>query len=163
MDLVDTRWIDDTGTHDLLDDPEQVAGWLERHGLGGPTAATVTHLRKTRQAIIEFLEAPADASSRTGLDGILGHGRLLVTAEPDGPLEHLEAPAAWRAAWLAARELLELRAAHPERIKHCANPDCVLWFLDTTRSGTRRWCSMTRGCGSKLKARRHQHRTRAVQ
>jgi predicted RNA-binding Zn ribbon-like protein len=33
----------------------------------------------------------------------------------------------------------------------------VLWFHDTTRSGTRRWCSMT-ACGNRLKARRHYRR-----
>jgi predicted RNA-binding Zn ribbon-like protein len=70
-------------------------------------------------------------------------------------------PAPWRAAWLAARDLLQLLEHRPDRIKPCANPDCVLWFADTTRSATRRWCSMTGGCGSRLKARRHYARRHA--
>jgi hypothetical protein len=44
-----------------------------------------------------------------------------------------------------------------QRVGKCANPDCPFWCLDTTRSGTRRWCSMT-VCGNRLKARRHYRR-----
>jgi predicted RNA-binding Zn ribbon-like protein len=47
--------------------------------------------------------------------------------------------------------LLETRA---DRIRGCANPECVLWFLDTSRPGTRRWCSMA-SCGNRDKAVRH--------
>jgi len=51
------------------------------------------------------------------------------------------------------------------RVKKCAaEGECGWLFLDTTRSGTRRWCRMS-GCGSRAKARRHyarqvDHRTR---
>ena len=55
---------------------------------------------------------------------------------------------------LMAGQLLD---EHPARMRKCANPDCPFWFLDTTRSGTRRWCSMT-VCGNRLKARRHYRR-----
>ena len=49
------------------------------------------------------------------------------------------------------------------RIRKCANPDCVLWYLDTTKSGTRRWCSMAH-CGNLEKARafRQRKQTEAV-
>ncbi|OPX12458.1 CGNR zinc finger domain-containing protein, partial [Gordonia sp. i37] len=43
----------------------------------------------------------------------------------------------------------------PDRIRQCQHPQCVLWYLDTSRSGTRRWCSMAI-CGNRTKARRHQ-------
>jgi predicted RNA-binding Zn ribbon-like protein len=59
--------------------------------------------------------------------------------------------------WLAVRSLLRLLDEHPARVRKCANPDCPFRFLDTTRSGTRRWCSMT-VCGNRLKARRHYQR-----
>ena len=36
---------------------------------------------------------------------------------------------------------------------------CVLYFYDTSRNGTRRWCSM-QGCGGRAKASRHYARTR---
>jgi len=37
-----------------------------------------------------------------------------------------------------------------ERIKHCENKECVLWFYDRTRSHHRRWCSPAM-CGNRHK------------
>jgi predicted RNA-binding Zn ribbon-like protein len=47
------------------------------------------------------------------------------------------------------------------RLHRCANPECVLFFLDVTRSRTRRWCSMTT-CGNRAKQQRFQLRHRAI-
>ena len=46
------------------------------------------------------------------------------------------------------------------RIRTCAAPGCAGVFLDTSRSGTRRWCDMAR-CGNRTKVRAHRARTRA--
>ena len=46
------------------------------------------------------------------------------------------------------------------RIRECSADDCRLVYLDTSRSGTRRWCSMQR-CGNRAKVR--AHRARAVE
>ncbi len=43
------------------------------------------------------------------------------------------------------------------RIRKCSNPDCVLWYVDTTKSQTRRWCSMSI-CGNVHKAREFRKR-----
>jgi predicted RNA-binding Zn ribbon-like protein len=40
-------------------------------------------------------------------------------------------------------------------IRRCANPDCVLLFMDTT--GRRKWCSM-KLCGNRAKVARHHSR-----
>ena len=44
------------------------------------------------------------------------------------------------------------------RLRLCANPNCGLFFCDTSRTGKRRWCSMAR-CGNRHKvaafAQRH--------
>lgn len=65
----------------------------------------------------------------------------------------------WGPAWLAARNYLELLGAAPDRIRSCAHDACVLHFLDTSRNGTRRWCSMAT-CGNRAKASRHYARTK---
>lgn len=39
-----------------------------------------------------------------------------------------------------------------ERIRQCAGPSCSMLFLDNSRPGKRRWCSMNR-CGNKQKKR----------
>jgi predicted RNA-binding Zn ribbon-like protein len=66
----------------------------------------------------------------------------------------------WQPALLAAAGLLGLLEMAPDRVKHCENPDCLLRFFDTTRNGTRRWCSMA-VCGNRMKARRHHNRVKA--
>lgn len=43
------------------------------------------------------------------------------------------------------------------RIRECAADDCRLVFLDTSRPGRRRWCSMQR-CGNRHKVRDHRAR-----
>jgi predicted RNA-binding Zn ribbon-like protein len=43
------------------------------------------------------------------------------------------------------------------RIKECTN--CGWLFLDTTKNGTRRWCSMNT-CGSIVKAKEWYHRNK---
>lgn len=39
-----------------------------------------------------------------------------------------------------------------ERVRQCAGPTCSMLFLDHSRPGKRRWCSMNR-CGNKAKKR----------
>jgi predicted RNA-binding Zn ribbon-like protein len=50
----------------------------------------------------------------------------------------------------------------PGRLRPCANPECRLFLLDESRSGTARWCSMAT-CGNRLKARRHHARGKGAQ
>lgn len=38
----------------------------------------------------------------------------------------------------------------PSRLRRCAHPDCQLYFYDTSRNGSRRWCSMAT-CGNRVK------------
>ncbi|MHC4705283.1 MAG: CGNR zinc finger domain-containing protein [Planctomycetota bacterium] len=46
-----------------------------------------------------------------------------------------------------------------DRVHECDAEDCNWLFLDCSRSGTRRWCSMS-SCGNRAKARRHYLRRR---
>jgi predicted RNA-binding Zn ribbon-like protein len=43
------------------------------------------------------------------------------------------------------------------RVRHCANERCLWLFLDDSKSGTRRWCSMS-SCGNRAKVHRHYMR-----
>ncbi|MEO1679252.1 MAG: CGNR zinc finger domain-containing protein [Pseudomonadota bacterium] len=46
------------------------------------------------------------------------------------------------------------------RIKKCAGPRCGWLFVDESRNGRRRWCSMET-CGNRAKARRfHEHKSK---
>lgn len=45
-------------------------------------------------------------------------------------------------------------------IKRCENPECVLYFYDTTKNHARRWCSMS-GCGNRMKATAYYRRKKS--
>jgi predicted RNA-binding Zn ribbon-like protein len=48
------------------------------------------------------------------------------------------------------------------RVKQCGGPEGCDWlFYDTSKNGSRRWCSME-GCGSRAKMRRYNARRRLV-
>jgi predicted RNA-binding Zn ribbon-like protein len=65
----------------------------------------------------------------------------------------LLAPVLWSAADL-------LGAGRLARMRQCANPDCGWLFLDRSKSGNRRWCSMS-ACGNRAKAHRHYQREKS--
>ncbi|HEX6097433.1 MAG TPA: CGNR zinc finger domain-containing protein, partial [Thermoanaerobaculia bacterium] len=52
-----------------------------------------------------------------------------------------------------------LSTADPSRIRRCGGTNCILYFYDATKSGTRRWCSMA-GCGNRMKAALHYQRSK---
>jgi predicted RNA-binding Zn ribbon-like protein len=66
---------------------------------------------------------------------------------PAPSLGALLAPVLWSAADLLA-------GAQLGRVRQCANPECGYLFLDNSKSGNRRWCSMS-ACGNRAKAHRH--------
>ncbi|MTE18798.1 hypothetical protein F0L17_06540 [Streptomyces sp. TRM43335] len=164
LDLLNTRWIDGGIRHDLLADLDGLAVWLTGHDLlersGGATPAVLEAVRAARDALAAVVADPDDARARRELNAVLAHGRVLRRLDPTGPAEDVETDdPAWLAAWLAADDYLRLVRTAPDRIRACANDDCVLHFYDVSRNGTRRWCSMS-GCGNRAKASRHYARTR---
>jgi len=152
VDLVNTL-DDQIPGGDYLRTEADVAVWLDHVGLGG--TARLSDIRRARSAI----------------DGALRP--LAVGDEPDtAPLAALYARAAGRAVlrpagfeWRTPVDALvasaaELVAAGPlDRLRICGN--CPWLFLDLSRNGSRRWCSME-GCGNEVKSRRLTERRRAA-
>lgn len=64
--------------------------------------------------------------------------------------------------WPVARSAVELLTSEEvKKVKECPGVgDCGWLFLDTSKNGSRQWCSME-GCGSRAKMRRQYARTRA--
>jgi predicted RNA-binding Zn ribbon-like protein len=51
-----------------------------------------------------------------------------------------------------ARDAIDLMSSPlRSRIRECARPDCTIVFLDVSRPGSRRWCSME-ACGNQTKS-----------
>jgi len=162
LDLVNTEFLPDGTLVDLLATAGSTRAWLTAAGLdeapSGDPGSTRAALRQARTAIRDALSGRDTAP----LNEVLGHGRVRLSVSAGlVPLRTLDADdPAWQPAVMAAANLLDLLEQAPDRIKHCENPACVLWFFDTTRNGTRRWCSMA-VCGNRMKARRHYDRVKA--
>ena len=95
-----------------------------------------------------------DPAAAAALEAVLEHGRIRPTMTAGGPLDVVIADRTHLPAWLAAADLLDLLRRAPDRIRRCAHPDCILFFYDTSKNGTRRWHSMAT-CGNRAKAARH--------
>jgi predicted RNA-binding Zn ribbon-like protein len=79
------------------------------------------------------------------------------------------APDARSVSWTAEREVQAaltsiardavalLSGPFAGRIRECAAPDCALLFVDTSRPGRRRWCSMS-ACGNRMKTAAYRRR-----
>ncbi|MFD3507033.1 CGNR zinc finger domain-containing protein [Nocardia sp. NPDC058666] len=153
LDLLNTRWAG-AEPGDLLADLDGLRTWLELLGLADRVPVdehTLTALHTARDAV-------HDAVTRTehaALNRVLATGRIRRELTDEGPrdIPEVDDPA-WLPGWLAADNLLHLIGEAPHRIRQCAHPDCVLFFYDTSKNGTRRWHSMAT-CGNRTKAARH--------
>lgn len=81
-----------------------------------------------------------------------GRGWVTRTRPLAASPRHLLVPVAESAAWV-------LEHGDPSLVRRCEGPSCVLYFYDTTKNRSRRWCSME-GCGSRVKAAAYYRRTR---
>ncbi|MCZ0999042.1 CGNR zinc finger domain-containing protein [Streptomyces mirabilis] len=159
LDLLNTRWNREGVTQDLLTDTEGLTVWLAANGLDFPADdAVLLHAREARDALRSAVDGTLEEAAAR-IDAVLAHGRVRLTLTGRGPGEEASSPTVLGPAWLAARDYLGLLAAAPDRIRRCAHDTCILHFFDTSRNGTRRWCSMA-ACGNRAKASRHYARTR---
>ncbi len=90
--------------------------------------------------------------------------RTRVAAEGEGyawriAIHSISAAAILAAVLWSAADLLV--SANRKRIRHCANDQCLWLFVDDSKNGSRRWCSM-QACGNRAKASRHYHRTKSA-
>jgi predicted RNA-binding Zn ribbon-like protein len=175
LDFVNTEIISAHVRTDLLQGFEDLTGWCEQAQLG--SGAEMQGLAKTWagtsegqaalqacRALRSVLRAAAEGVARTRrvpgrLADVLGkelqyprlatnvvqsQGRLQT--KPHWILEKprdLVVPLAHYAASFFA-------AADYSAVRKCENPECILFFYDTSKNHTRRWCSMQM-CGNRAK------------
>ena len=60
---------------------------------------------------------------------------------------------------VAADFACTLVSGRPDRLRQCEHPGCVMLFIDTSKNGKRRWCSMET-CGNRKKAANHRARAK---
>ncbi|MBN9561310.1 MAG: CGNR zinc finger domain-containing protein [Alphaproteobacteria bacterium] len=86
-------------------------------------------------AAVRARMALRDGALVWSVDGLRPEARALLS------------PVLWSAADLLA-------GARRGRVRQCDNPQCRWVFIDDSKSGNRRWCSMA-SCGNRAKAHRH--------
>jgi predicted RNA-binding Zn ribbon-like protein len=159
-----------TADNELLNSPADVLSWCVSEGLfkRAPrlTEAAARKLVPDVRAVREHTWAVFDAVSRgeavpaEHLGGLLeraGAGaRAGQVGQIESALDHFVAD--WRAPG-AIPAALSMMAVHalftlpPDRVRACNR--CGWLFLDSSRGGRRRWCSMST-CGNREKASRHR-------
>ncbi|TDW17405.1 CGNR zinc finger domain-containing protein [Kribbella kalugense] len=152
-----------------LPDAEALAAWIADFGPVTPKDSTPGHAQVVqaqalREGIYDLL-----AAARSG-DTVVQSARSRVNRAAAEPVPQPRLDSAGQLQWtadepvtavlaLVARDALDLVTSPMlERVRDCANPDCGAIFLDASRPGTRRWCSMgTCGNQSKKAAFRTRH------
>jgi predicted RNA-binding Zn ribbon-like protein len=139
-----------------------IEGWGRAHpgadqSLFGETIAL-------RESIYRILHGLASASDPP-VDDLEALNRALAASPQRRCIERTKGGFGWRAEtasptvatmlapvlWSAGALLTGPQLA---QIRECANDECLWLFVDDSRNGTRRWCSM-QSCGNRAKARRH--------
>jgi predicted RNA-binding Zn ribbon-like protein len=163
LDLLNTHWLEDGRLQDLLATVQGVATWLHSAALApdavtGPTDVVGEALRSARDVVQDLAEHPDSQRAIEAFNALLARGRRERRVDRDGPSTRLVVDdPTWSVPWLVAENYLDLLERAPDRIRRCEHPECVLWYFDSSRSGTRRWCSMS-VCGNRAKATRHYRR-----
>ena len=185
LDFVNTEVATEGALRDLLGSVDDLVSWLEQAGAldgasgrralrtwsgkrGGGLA--IQRARALRSALRRFADAaargrPVPRATVEAINALLARGATIAQVETgtqDGfttrralrlrdPVDLL-VPIAEAAADLICH-------ADLGRIRRCAHPSCVLYFLDGTKNGTRRWCDM-RTCGNRANAAAYYRRRR---
>ena len=169
IDFVNTEVIVSGEPVSLLPDAAAFLEWLREAGIAGVKSTSLkavdegrtlavalgyrTLLRKSLSALVDGRPLPSRVIPETnaylaasvGRTRLIEHnGRYQLASEPQFRTpEAFVTPIAHSLAKL-------LSEADLRRLRKCKNPDCILYFYDTTKSGTRAWCSLDL-CGNKLR------------
>ncbi|MGW3959733.1 CGNR zinc finger domain-containing protein [Amycolatopsis sp. NPDC005003] len=150
------------GGFERLPDPAALGRWFTEAGLTQTdppcTAAELAAARELREAVYRLMlgqlseedlatvnrwaaQPPPVTALRVGAEGLRA--------------ERVSATVPSLLGLLAADAVAVLGGDEAARVRECANPECSLLFLDTSRAGARRWCSMS-ACGSRDKMQRYR-------
>jgi predicted RNA-binding Zn ribbon-like protein len=141
---------------DALDTPMALTNWLREQSLAdGRDIASTSDLDAAR-ALRHLLRQTVDPNvpSPTDPTDILGRLTFRLQIDADGKPALGNIPAGIEGA--LTRVVMAFAESLADgslgRLRLCASPECRWAFRDTSKAGTRRWCSMS-SCGNRHKAR----------
>jgi predicted RNA-binding Zn ribbon-like protein len=160
---------------EVLHQPADLVTWLASgrldpagHGVAAAdvavTAADLAAARRLRAAV----RSAAMGAATGGGPGPASLAVVNTLAAAPGVTPQVDPATArliWRPPVTAAQLVAELArdavttfsAPTVDRVRKCADPYCALLYLDTSRPGRRRWCSMRR-CGNRSKIYEYRQR-----
>jgi predicted RNA-binding Zn ribbon-like protein len=152
---------------ELLAHPSDLGRWLVAAEVTDTmpevTQADVALARTLRESIYSLVLArihgevlPDDA--RRALNRIAVQASAVPQLGKDSRI-HVSGNTRGLLAAIARDSILLLGSEMGSRLRQCEGESCALLFLDTSRSGERRWCSMS-GCGNKFKLAEFRRRQR---
>lgn len=162
LDFVNTERANAEGPREMLEGPADLGEWFGLAGWDAPSVdeTLLNEARVLRTAIRRLVEArvagkgaPTDALEI--LNAALGSGTQQRTLGVN--FEEQTGRSGSPLAQIAEAAVDLLCHQDMERVRSCGGSGCVLWFLDTSKNGKRRWCSMA-GCGNREKAAAHYRR-----
>lgn len=169
IDFVNTDIVVDGERVDLLPRPESIFDWLHEAGFMSAKSATLSggaRSRALRMALSYRSLLRAGLAAR--VDGKVLPPQLVPRTNAyltrrESATRLVEDGTSFRLATdvrFATEESLMVPVAQSlakllvegelVRLRKCKNPECVLYFYDTSKSGTRTWCSLDM-CGNKLR------------
>lgn len=161
MEALNSTPVVDGRRRDLWRDDDEVDRWARGHGgVGGDEERRwLRAARDALQAVESDPSASAPAEAEARLRRVLAGVRKVPRPSASGIEWHVEVEPERGLAVELVLAWADVKERLPGRLRPCGNPECRLFLLDRSRANTARWCSM-KTCGNRLKARRHQARTR---
>ncbi|MGC2160513.1 MAG: CGNR zinc finger domain-containing protein [Silvibacterium sp.] len=183
LDFLNTKPVLADGPTELLPDAHALERWLIASGMAtssqmkslprswrnSPEAAAfleklIAFRERLRSAVgrIESGSLPADSFLNEVNSLLLQYPRHTSVHRRDGKIlrKTIFKPRKPSDFWMPIIDATAdfLSEAEPSRLRKCES--CVIHFFDTSKKGSRRWCSMNI-CGNKLKVAAYQRRKRA--
>jgi len=169
LDLVATVAKRRLGDRELLPGPEELVTWCRVAGLplpqDGITPERLERTRALRESVYALARARVDGTPAPTGDIDLVNAAACLAAPPtpllgsDGfaslPREH--APLDSILSLLAYDAIDLFTGPYALRIRECTAHDCSLFFVDRSRPGSRRWCTMA-SCGEKASSATYRRR-----
>lgn len=183
LDFLNTKPVLEDGPTELLADPHALERWLIASGMAtsSQTKSLLRSWRNSPEAVvflknliafrerlrsavarIESGSLPADSFLKEVNSLLLQYPRHISVHRRDGKIlrgtlfETRKPSDFWAPIIDATADLLS--EVESSRLRKCES--CVVHFFDTSKKGSRRWCSMNI-CGNKLKVAAYQRRKRA--
>jgi predicted RNA-binding Zn ribbon-like protein len=163
LDFLNSSFGTGENTCDCLNNDASAVVWLQAAGqLEAEFEGTATGLAEAARTLRDAGARLVDLAKRSEVGDLDVINRILETGRP---VKKLERDSDAQIVWAARRRdesvgsLLEpIATAFADllvnrklmQVRQCEAHDCTLRFLDVTKSGRRRWCSMAL-CGNRMK------------